>query len=127
MGFLDKLVRESIDTFLDHYEDEVKSLKEDMVHLYDKKRRKRWGKTEHFAVTLAYNYVNDYLENFKCAYLGHYGKLPDDVVEKLKKLIDLLEDVNSYIIDHFEDDIVSSELDDEVKGVKLDDLLPYLF
>jgi hypothetical protein len=121
MGYVSNLLLNEIKSFLDNYPNEVKALREDLKRLYDKKLRGSWGKPEIWAVKLAYNQVNNSLEKFKFAYLGHYGDLPKDVMEKLKVVIDELEDVSCYMIEHFEDDIVS--VDD---NLTLDDVLPFL-
>jgi hypothetical protein len=121
MGYVSNLLLNEIKGFLDNYSNEVRALREDLKRLYDKKLRGNWGKPEVWAVKLAYNQVNNSLEKFKFAYLGHYGNLPEDVMEKLKVAIDELEDVNRYMIKHFKDDIVS--VDD---NLTLDDILPFL-
>jgi len=121
MRYIDNLVLNEIKKFLDNYPDEVRALKEDLEGLRNKKLRGRWGKPEILAVKLAYNHVNNSLEKFKFAYLGHYGDLPEDVKEKLGIVIDELEKVNLYMIENFEDDIVSVDC-----SCTLDDILPFL-
>jgi len=121
MGYVNNLLLKEIRRFLDNYPNEVKALKEDLERLRDKKIRGNWGKPEVWAVKLAYNQINNSLEKFKFAYLGHYGDLPEDVMERLKVVIDELEDVSCYMAKHFKDDIVS--VDD---NHTLEDILPFL-
>ena len=121
MGFVDRLAIEALRSFLDNYPKEVEGLRKDLERLLDKKRRGRWGKADRFAVNLVYNYVCDCLEKFKLAYLGHYGELPTDIHERLERAIEELDDLNAYIVKHFEDDLRALDTD-----LTLEDVLPFL-